>query len=208
MGLTTAEVVRVKSELGYNVLTTASQPYVGGYLFMFEQVIQPYIDSGVEATSTTSVAASTTPTPATLDLDDASEIVAGDTVIIDIDSRQERVTVQSKSGNAITCLLSKEHSGTYPVAVESGVTIVRGILSELSKLATTISSLRTRAGIKKAGEEVEFFGGGATLASQGIDPITQVLQLREQWRDELSNALGVPRLNGPGSAGGSELSLY
>jgi hypothetical protein len=207
MGLTNSEVTRIKSELGFNVLATASQQYVGGYLFMFEQVIQPYIDEADSTTCATPVAASTTPTPRTLTLGDASGVAAGDTVIVDIDTRQERATVQSKSGNDITCLLSKEHSGTYPVAVESGVTIVRDILQKIADVKTTIASIRSRVGIKKA-EDIEFFGGGATLASQGIDALTQVMSLLEHWRDELASALGVTRLNGESSGGGSSISVY
>lgn len=208
MGLSSSEVVRIKTELGYNALTEGSQLYASNYLFMFEQVIQPFVDAQAETTSSTSVQASTTPTPATLTLADGTDFRAGDIIIVDVDTRQERVTIQSKSGNNVTALLTKDHTGTYPVCVESGVTIVRGILAELSKIATTISSLRTRVGIKKAGDEVEFFGGGATLASQGIDPLTQVLALREQWRDELANALNVRRLNAADSGGSTSVSIY
>lgn len=208
MGLSTSEVVRVKTELGYNALTSGyPQLYTNNDLFMFEQIIAPFLEDEGETTCTTAVEASATPTPAVLALDDATEFAAGNIIIVDVDSRQERVTVQNKSGNNVTVLLTKEHSGTYPVAVESGVTIVRSILSELANLSVTISSLRSRAGIKKV-EDIEFFGGGATLASQGIDPLTQVIQLREQWRDELASVLGVSRLNGENSSGGSSISVY
>ena len=70
-----------------------------------------------------------------------------------------------------------------------------------------MASLRSRVGLKKV-DGVEFFGGGNPLASQGVDPLTQVNQLREFWRDELAQALGLERLNSKGSSGGSDLSVY
>lgn len=206
MGLTASEIVKIKAELGYNVLTTGS-PYVDSYLYLFEQIIQPFVDEQGETTSNTAIVSSTAPTPVTLALADASDVPVGATVIIDVDSRQERVTVQSKSGNSITVLLTKPHSGTYPVAVESGVTVVRDLLARIAEVKTTIAALRSRVGLKKV-EDIELFGGGSTLASQGIDPLTQVLELREQWRDELASALGVDRLNGENSSGGSSISVY
>lgn len=207
MALLDSEVMRIKKELGYPLLTNSAYPYIDGYIFLFEQIIQPYLQTGAATTSSTPVASAEAPTPATLTLASVVDVHAGDTMIVDVDARQERVTIQSVTGSTVTALLSLEHAGTYPISIEGGESIVRGILRELSNLANTISEIRDRVGIKKA-EDIEFFGGGATLASQGIDPLTQVLQLREYWRDELASALGIPRLNGEGSSGGSSVSVY
>ena len=206
MALTDSEVQRVRYELGYPNLNTAAEPYIG-IVAVFTQVIQPYTLSGASTTSSTPVTAASTPTPQTLVLQSAVGFNAGAVVIIDVDSRQERATIQSLSGTSMTVQLSLAHSGSYPVTVEGGESIIRDILRELRSVADAISSLKDRVGLKKA-DEIEFFGGGQTLASQGIDPMTHTLNLREYWRDELARCLGIPRLNAKSSSGGAEIGVY
>lgn len=206
MALTDAEIQRVRYELGYPNLNNAAEPYIG-IAAVFTQVIQPYTLSGASTTSSTPVAAASTPTPQTLSLASATGFAAGGVVLVDVDSRQERATVQSISGSSITLQLSLAHSGTYPVVLEGGESIIRDILRELRFVADAIINLKDRVGLKKA-DEIEFFGGGQTLASQGIDPMTHTLNLREYWRDELARCLGIPRLNSKNSAGGSEIEVY
>ena len=213
MALTTAEHQRIKYELGYPNLDNAAEPYIGIHAF-FSAVLQPYLLHGAATTSSTPVTASTTPTAQTLTLASGTGFAAGDVVVVDVDDRQERATIQAFSGVSATVLLSKAHAGTYPVIVEGAESIIRDILNELRLLtsgmggkAGAISSIRSRVGIKRV-DDVEFFGGGQTLASQGVDPLTQVLQLREMWRDELAQAIGIPRLNGKNNSGGSDVSVY
>lgn len=213
MALTDAEVQRIRYELGYPNMTTAAEPYIG-IAAVFEQVIQPYLLSGASTTSSSPVTAATTPTPTAVILSSATGFAAGNVVIIDVDARQERATIQAISGSTITVQLSLAHSGTYPVTVEGGESIVRDILRELRLLASgmngsagVMTTMQSRLGLKKV-DDVEFFGGGNTLASQGIDPLTQVLSLREYWRDELARALGIVRLNARGSGGGSDIGVY
>lgn len=208
MALLDSEVIRIKRALGYPLLTNSAAPYVGGFYSLFDQVIAVYVQSGAKTTCTTEVSAATSATPVVLTLASVTGIAVYDRIVLDVDTRQERPTVQSISGSTVTVLLTLAHAGSYPVSVEGGESIVRDILRELANIDTTISSLRNRVGLKKAGEEIEFFGGGGTLASQGLDQLTQVLTLREQWRDELASALGVNRLNAPGAGGGSTLSVY
>lgn len=213
MALTDAEVQRIRYELGYPNLSTSVEPYIG-IVAVFEQVIQPYTLGGATTTSATPVTAATAPTPQTLTLASATGFAAGDVVVVDVDVRQERATIQSLSGASMTVQLSLAHSGTYPVVVEGGESIIRDILRELRLISSgmngqagTISTIRSRVGLKKV-DDVEFFGGGNTLASQGRDPLTSLFELREQWRDELAQALGVPRLNDKRNSGGSEVSVY
>jgi hypothetical protein len=177
-------------------------------------VIAAYTLAGAKTTSSTPVTAATTPTPQSLTLASATGFSAGDVVVVDVDARQERAMIQSISGASITCQLTLAHSGTYPVTVEGGESIIREILRELARLGSgvgasksAISSLSSRAGIKKV-DDVEVFGGGSSVGAQGIDPIEQTLRLRDYWRDELANALGVIRLNGQSASGGSDLSVY
>lgn len=213
MALTTSELQRVKTELGYNLITISAEPYIG-YISLFEQVIQPYLQAGPSTTSSTIVTASTTPVPVTLTLTSSASMSVNDTLVIDVDVQQEKSTIRDISGNDVTVLLSLDHSGVYPCTVEGGESIIREILSQISSLmigrngkAGTLASIRNRVGIKKA-EDIEFFGGGSTLASQGIDPLTQVIQLREFWRDELARVIGVPRLNSAQASGGSSIGMY
>lgn len=209
MALSDSELARCKRELGFSLLSSGAQAYVEDHTFLWEQIIQPFVLDVADTTSSTTVTAATTPTPVALTLGSATGFAANDRVVIDVDSRLETPTIQSVSGSTITVLLSLAHSGTYGVTVDGPVTIVRNILRELSNLESTIGRLRSRVGIKKAGDEVEFFGGGATLASQGIDPLTQTLQLRETWRDELMSAFGLrSRPNGANTGGGASISLY
>src|SRR5574338_189131 len=203
MALTDAEIQRIRYELGYPNLDTAAEPYIG-IAAVFTQVIQPYTLGGVSTTSATPVTAASTPTPQSLVLSDATGFSAGAVVIVDVDGRQERATVQSISGASITVQLSLAHTGTYPVALEGGESIIRDILAELRRVSDAIGNLRDRVGLKRA-DEIEFFGGGQTLASQGIDPMTHTLNLREYWRDELARCLGIPRLNAKNSSGGSAI---
>lgn len=209
MGLSTAEVRRIKYELGYNLLAVGAEPYIS-FVSLFDQVIQPYLTAGAATTSSTSVTAADVPTPVGLLLASATDFSAGDRVVVDVDDRQESATIQSLSGSTITVLLTGVHSGTYPVEVEGGCSIVRAILRKLQAIgglgatatADALSKALASAGIKKV-DEVEFFGDGSSSSQTRL---VQVKALREYWRDELASALGVVRFNGRG--GGSTVSVY
>lgn len=208
VSLLDSEVVRIKAELGYALLTHNAGPNVGNLLALFDQVIAPHVHTGALSTCTTLVEATATPTARTLALVGAGTVAAGATVVIDVDSRQEKATVRSATADEITCLLSKAHGpGLYPVAVEGGESMIRGILAELTKLTNTIASLRNRVGVSKV-DEIELFGGGSTLGSVGVDPLTHVFQLRESWRDELAHALGIRRLNSARAGAGNTIALH
>jgi len=213
MALTDTEVQRLRYELGYPNLSTNAEPYIGIHA-VFEQVIQPYLLGGVSTTSSTTVVAATTPTPTSLTLVSATGFAAGDVVVVDVDSRQERATIQSLSGVTMTLQLSLAHVGSYPIVQEGAESIIRDILRELRLISTgmngtagTLSTIKSRLGLKKV-DDVEFFGGGNTLASQGRDPITALFELQNYWRDELTSILGIPRLNDKRNSGGSDISVY
>lgn len=211
MALTSSEVARLKYELGFNVLSVGAEPYIG-VAALFEQVIQPYTTAGASTTSSTAVTAADTPTPVTLTLASPTGFAAGVAVIVDVDSRQERATVQSVSGSTITVLLAFTHSGTYPVTVEGGESIIRGILQKLQAIdglsagasAGILGAAAATAGIKKV-DDIEFFGGGDGVGS-GVSRFSELRRLREYWRDELASVLGIVRLDGTSSA--SSVSVY
>lgn len=207
MGLTAAELRRVKYELGYSLLSVGAEPYIS-FVSLFDQIVQPFLTAGTATTSGTQVEAAITPTPVSLTLASGTGVTAGDRVVIDVDARQEVATIQHVTGSTIKVLLSFDHTGTYPVEVEGGCSIVRGILRKLDAIgglgtnSDALSKALSTAGLKRV-DEIEFFGGG--LSSQ--TRIGQVKALQNYWRDELASVLGVVRFNGGGS-GGSSVSMY
>lgn len=190
MALLDSEIARCKYELGYNVLTIGAEPYIG-VARVFELVIQPNLLAGAKTTSATvvtAVAAGALASPVTLTLADATGFSAGDRVIVDVDSRQEAATVQAVAGATITVLLSKAHTGTYPVTVERGESIVREILGRLRDIAEKLgTSVVQQVGIKQV-DEIEFFGGNMFSVRR------EMQRMQDYWRNELASALGVQNL--------------
>src|SRR5215471_2659866 len=117
MALLDAELNRIRYELGYPGLSVLAEPYIG-IAAVFTRIVQPYLLSGASSTSSTAVTAATAPTLVTLTLASATGFDAGARVVIDVDARQEMVTVESVSGSTISVLLKLAHTGTYPVTVE------------------------------------------------------------------------------------------
>ena len=196
MALLDSEITRIRAELGYNVMGLAALPYMG-ITAIFDSVIQAYIKAGAVTSSGSPVSASLLPLPQSLVLLSAVGFHVGDRIVVDVDSRQEVVTVQNLVGSTTTALLSKAHSGTYPVTVEGGESIVRGYLQQVLLIngpGGTLERLRSRVGIAKV-DEIEFFGGAAGAASAGKDPMSQVMQLLDYWRDMLASSLGVENRN-------------
>lgn len=211
MALLASELARLKYELGFNLVGAGAEVYIG-HAVLFEQVIQPYLDGGASTTSSTTVVAADEPSVTTLVLASAVGVSAGDAVIIDVDSRQERATVRSLTGLSIGVLLTKAHTGTYPVTVEGGESLIRAILQKLQALSGlgvdggvggAMGEGIGVAGIKRI-DDIEFFGTGGWSSSQMASYIRQ----RDYWRDELASALGIERLNGGGGGGGSDMAVY
>lgn len=204
MALLDGELDRIKYELGFNALNVGAEPYVG-VAAIFSQVIQPYLRSGATTTSVTSVVAATSATPVSLTLASATGFAAFARVVVDVDDLQEVATVRSISGSAITVPLLKAHSGTYPVTVEGGESIVRGLLTRLRNIDQSISDASSSAGIKRV-DEIEFFGD--TVASSAFSVLTGQ---QKYWRSELCRVLfgvgDISQLRG-GGRGASRLSVY
>ena len=200
MALLDSELARIKWHLGFNLLDVGATPYIG-VAAIFEQVIQPYLSGGATTTCATAVTAASTPTPVTLTLASATGFTAMDPVIVDVDSRQERATVQRVNGSTITVILSLAHTGTYPVTVEGGEAIIRSILGNCDAASAAYASAISSAGIKQLGRgEIEWFGDGA--GSSGL--LTSTKRALTHWRNELASALGMPAPSG----GGTMTTLY
>ena len=202
MALLDSEIARCKYELGYNLLTIGAEPYIG-VARVFELVIQPNLLAGSTTTSATVVTAVTAgalASPVTLTLASATGFSSGDRVVIDVDDRQEAATVQNVAGSTITVLLSKAHTGTYPVTVERGESIVREILGRLRDIANKLgTSVVQQVGIKKV-DEIEFYGGNVYSVRR------EMQRMQDFWREELSSALGVRNLRSYNA--GSEIAVY
>jgi hypothetical protein len=201
MALLASEVARCKAELGYPLLSQAN-PYIGITL-LFEQVVQPYIGAGATTTSSTAVAAvpeGELAQPKALTLADVAGFHTGDRVIVDVDGRQESATVRILTGVAITVDLALAHSGTYPVTVEGGESIVREILGRIRATKAEMGATFGEGGLKKV-DEVEFYESGGTLFS------TLGAQLM-WWREELAAALGIQSVWQRRRAGAGRMSVY
>ncbi len=203
MALLNSEIVRIKYELGFSTLSVGAEPYVG-ISAIFSQVVQTYAAAGAVTTSSTAVTATSSETPVTLTLTSATGFSQFDTVVVDVDERQESATVQSISGASLVVMLSKAHTGTYPVTVEGSESIVRGILRKLISLDApdgAIAKAVGTAGIKRIEGDVEFFGTDGGSMSR----IAQVQEYREYLRSELSRALFG---SGGGRGGATRVAVY
>src|SRR6478736_2496911 len=157
MALSDSEIQEIKVEFGWHALTTDALPYVS-WTALFEQVIQPNVSSLASTTSVTAVTPSAPPAPTAIVLGDATGFAAGQRIVVDVDARQETVTIASLSGSSATATFALTHSGTYPVAVECGETLVRG---RLTQIRATKTKLRTTFGLGtlKRADDVEFYQG-------------------------------------------------
>jgi hypothetical protein len=170
---------------------------------IFSQVIKQNVSTGAATTSATTVTAASTPTPISLTLALATGFAQGNRVVIDVDSLEELATVRSITGSAISVILTKAHSGTYPVAVECGETIVRRLLARIRETKAKLASQFGSGALKKV-DEVEFYQVAGNLSAYGV--LSQNLM---DWRRQLGFALGFRTMPWELYAGGSQqMSVY
>jgi hypothetical protein len=200
MALLDSEVARLRYELGFALLTVNAEPYIG-FVSIFTQIIQPYLSAGASTTATGTIAVSTTPTPVTLTLASGTGFSTLCRVVIDVDDRQEVVTAQLVSGTSLTVLLTKAHSGTYPVTVEGGESIIREILGRIRDVKNELGQTFGTGALKKV-DEVEFYG---TRDRTLFGNLGQQLMF---WRDELASALGMINAWAVKRSAGSRVAVY
>ncbi len=211
MSLTDSEVLRIRAELGVNLLEVGAEPFIGVHS-VFTSVIQQYMTAGASTTSSTAVTAASAPTPVTLTLASGTGFAAFDRVVVDVDARQELCSVQSISGTSLTVLLQKAHSGTYPVVVEAGESHVRNALRQLQLIADELGgggSGVQGAGLKRV-DEIEFYPAGSSASSQ--TRFAQLVDARQYWRGELAKLCGIYEWwlgrQAGGGMGGGAIALY
>lgn len=179
--LTTDEMARIRAELFDNVLGVGAVPWID--VRSIYDVIRDNTSSSsiVPTTSTTAV---TTPGPVLLTLASVTGLASGSRVVLDVDTAREVVTVRAVTVSQISVVTTKLHSGTYPVEVESALTIVRGILADLEAIDQQERLMVPQAGVKRV-DEIEFF----TRAEGGVD--TALLSRRNALRARLASATGL-----------------
>lgn len=194
------EMARIKREILDVLLTYGAIPYVR-VRSIYDLIQTTVVSSSVAGTY--SATAVTAAGPATLTLTDATGYVAGQRVVLDADASREAVTIRSVSGSTISVICQKTHSGTYPVEVESALTIVRGLLCDLVACEELERQAPASAGLKRV-DEVEWFGGA------GEQSIASALSARRaSLRADLATALGLGEIYRMGlarrSGGGVEV---
>jgi len=180
--LTDDELWRIKREVIDNVLDNGASPYIG--VRSIYDVIQSYVLSSSVA-STTSATAVTAAGPTVLTLASITGFVAPQRVVLDVDDARETVTIRVVVASTISVVATKTHSGTYPVEVESALTLVRGLLSDLVNVEQRVRGSYQTAGVRKV-DEIEFFGGAG---EQTV--LTAIQSERSRIRNELAEACGI-----------------
>ncbi len=197
MALLDSELERCKAELGYNLIGVG-QPYIGTTA-LFELVIQPYLSAGATTTSSTSVTGDGT--PKTIVLTSATGFDSGARVVVDVDGRQEKLTIQTLSGTSLTALFAKTHTGTYAVTIEGGESLVREKLGEIWTARVTRGKSQGRGALKEITGDVAWYDTGIS-AFAGSTAEIDVL------RDELAALLGVENMWRRKQSSSSRMSVY
>lgn len=200
MALLASEAARIKSELGYSVLTSGAIPYRDVWS-TFDEVIQNYVQSGATTTSATPVTSTGAVQQVTLALASATGFSSGAAVVVDVDSLQERATIQNLSGTSCTVLLKLAHSGTYPVTVEGGETLVRAYLRQLVSIADKLAAGWDTAGVAQV-DEVRFHA-----PKDGLTNLHLLRQEQTRLRNELAAILNVPNMHARRGSGVSAIAL-
>lgn len=200
MAILDSELDRIRFETGWNLLNIGAEPYIG-VAAIFSQVIQPNLRAGATTTSATAVSAADSPRPLTITLALGTGFLSGQRVVIDVDDRQEVVTAELVSGVSLTASLAKAHSGTYPVTVEGGESIVRECLQNIRAVKAKMATTFGEGPIKKV-DELEFYQGfkGSLFGALGDQLMF--------WRDELCSAVGIRNSWKSKQRAGSSMAMY
>lgn len=195
--LTDDELGRIKAEVLDNVLDAGASAYFD-VRSLYDVIKDNVQSSSVAATSSTTTVSAAGPT--TLTLASASGLAVGTKVQIDVDGQRETCTVRNISGAVISVICRKTHSGTYPVEVESPLTLVRGVLSDLATLETgsALDSLEA-LGLKQV-DEVVF--------RDDLDITKAIERARQSLRRRLASMCGISSILAAATSRGSRFEVY
>jgi len=194
--LTADEIGRIKYELNEAVLSYNALPWIG------IRVVWDVIQTSVESSSTPATSTSTAITaagPVTITVASATGLSVGTRVQLDCDGQRETCSVRNVAGNVLSLVARKVHSGTYPVEIESPLTLVRGCVADLAALeqVTSLASFES-LGLRRV-DEIEWDEKGS---SYWVD------WARNNLRRSLSRALGVEYIFDAARARGANLEVY
>lgn len=188
MTLSAAEIDDVRRHLGYGNISVGAEPYTpDGFQAVFEQVVSPNLSTGNETTANTAVTAATT---TTITVVDATGIVSYGKLIVDTAEQAEIVQVKVVSGTSVTAYFNKAHTGTYPVATDSGKARLRLLLfdADAAWRAATDLTVGATAGLKQVDKgDVEWFEGFQVLSDRIshyksiVSQISSLVQVPPQW---------------------------
>jgi len=102
----------------------------------------------------------------------------------------------------VTLYLKLAHSGTYPVTVEGGESIVREYLARIRDVKAQMAQTFGEGSLKKV-DEIEFYQTmkGATLFGNLGAQLSW-------WRDELASVLGIRSGWAQKRSGGQRMAVY
>jgi hypothetical protein len=194
------ELARIKAELLDNVLGFGAEPYIG--IRAVYSIIQENCAASSVA-ATTSATAVTAAGPAVLTLASAAGYASGQRIQLDCDGQRETVTLRNLSGTSASVICRKTHSGTYPIEVESPVTLVRGLLADLAGLeqCNTLDAFAA-LGLKRV-DEVEW-----QTAVAGSSVFDLVQGARATLRRELAARVGLSQFLAGASGRGGTYEQY
>lgn len=205
MALLDSEIRRLRAELGINILSVTAEPYIS-VTQLFEQVVQANVTAGATTTSSQTVTATGGAAAiVSLVVADATGFHAGDRIVLDVDSLQETATVRSLSGSTLSVLLALGHSGTYPVTVEGGESLIRAKLRKILALEAQIDEMAPAGAVKKS-DDVEFFSPREMRAVLG--PAFIAWEQREYERRELAALIGIEYPRDLARGAGATMSVY
>lgn len=183
--LTDDELPRIKAELFDNLLGLGAIPYFD------VRTLYPVIRDNVVSSTVAATTSSTAVTSAgavTLTLASVTGYAVGQRVVLDVDDQRETVTIRAVSGSTISVVCRYTHAGTYPVEVESCLTLVRGVLSDLVTLEQLERGGFNTAGVRKV-DEIEFFA-----SSEGGSALTVIAAKRNDLRARLAGYVNMTKL--------------
>lgn len=187
--LSASEVLRIKAELGYNLLSYG-QIYIS-IAAIFETVIQPYLQPSALSSCTTLVAAATPgtdPAPVALTLLTPFTVNVFDRVNVDVGTRAESVIVASVSGAQIIVQLSKDHGPlAYPVSLDGGESIVREKLARIRAIRERMENTFGEGPVKQV-DELQFYRAGYEGSTQFGVLGSELMY----YRRELAAHIGAP----------------
>lgn len=194
--LTADEMGRIKYELNDAVLSYNALPWIG------IRVVWDVIQTSVESSSTPATSSSTAITaagPVTITVASATGLSVGTRVQLDCDGQRETCSVRNVAGSVLSLVARKLHSGTYPVEIESPLTIVRGCVADLAALeqVNSLASFES-LGLRRV-DEIEWDERGS---GYWVD------WARNNLRRSLARALGVEYIFDAARSRGANLEVY